>query len=114
MKSHRDLRAWQQANAVAADVFRWSNTHWSPQLGAVHDQLRRAALSVALNIVEGFASGPGARCRNHLKIAYGSAVETTAILAFLQELELDTNELTDRSRHTQALTLRLWQRSRIR
>lgn len=111
MRSHRDLRAWQQANAVAADAFRFADAHWSPRHSTIYDQLRRASLSVALNIVEGFASGPGPRCRNHIRIAYGSAVETTAILEFLTELGLDPQELTARSKHTQALTLRLWQRS---
>lgn len=112
MATHKDLRAWQSADEVALDVYRWVGVHWTAALGSVHEQLRRAALSVALNIAEGYASGPGARCRSHLRIAYGSAVETTALLEFLERLGLETADLIERSNRTQALTYRLWQRSR--
>ena len=97
-------------------VHRYAVGHWQPNHAAILDQLRRAALSVQLNIAEGFAIGRSPRCRNHLRIAYGSAVETTDLLDILGELTLDKtgdlNALTSLSHRTQALTLRLWQRSR--
>jgi four helix bundle protein len=115
MRSHQDLLAWQRAHFVAAAVHQYAARHWRPSLAAPIDQLRRSALSVQLNIAEGFAVGRSPRCRRHLRIAYGSAVETTELLEFLVELSADDlpmlKTLTQRSRETQALTLRLWQRS---
>ena len=112
MKSYEDLRAWQHAEAIALEVFRWADGHWSPQRASALEQLRRASLSVALNIAEGFDCGPGPRCRFHLRVAYGSAVETTALLRFLTRLGDDLGDLAQRSEATRALTYRLWQNSR--
>jgi four helix bundle protein len=117
MRSHRELLAWQRAHLVAAAVHRYAAGRWRPNLAVILDQLRRSALSVQLNIAEGFAVGRSARCRQHLRIAYGSAVETTELLEFLVELDADDiptlRSLAQRSREAQALTLRLWQRSKV-
>ncbi|MGH7583854.1 MAG: four helix bundle protein, partial [Gemmatimonadales bacterium] len=83
MRSHQQLLAWQRAHAVVVGVHRFAATNWHPSYAAVLDQLRRSALSVDLNIVEGFASGQGRRCRYHLRIAFGSAAETVALLELL-------------------------------
>jgi hypothetical protein len=48
-----------------------------------------------------------------LRVAYGSAVETTAILEFLGELGTTVPELVDKSVRVQQLVNRLWRRSRI-
>ncbi|MGH7583742.1 MAG: four helix bundle protein [Gemmatimonadales bacterium] len=113
MRSHRHLQAWQAARDVTLGVHRYGSSNWRPETAAAIEQLRRAALSVQLNLAEGFASGRGARCRHHFLIAYGSAVETTDILDLLVDLTPSTvlAELAAKSRETQALTLRLWQRS---
>lgn len=115
MRTHRELVAWQVAREVALGVHRYGAARWRPALGAAIDQLRRAALSVQLNIAEGFASGRCPRCRYHFRIAYGSAVETTDLLDFLMDLDRSDHteliELANASRRTQALTLRLWQKS---
>lgn len=112
MQPHQHLRAWQKARTTPLAVFRYADSHWTPGRTAALEQLRRAALSVQLNIAEGYASGPGARCRSHLRIAYASAVETTDILELLRDLGAELTVLVALSRETQALTFRLWQRSR--
>jgi four helix bundle protein len=114
MKDHRHLLAWQKARATSLAVFRFGEHHWSPGRASAIEQLRRAALSVQLNIAEGYASGPGARCKSHLRIAYASAVETTDILELLQELGADAESVLAPSRESQALTLRLMLTARPR
>jgi four helix bundle protein len=111
MRSHKQIIAWQVARELTVAVHRWVDGHWTPPRSSALEQLRRASLSVRLNIVEGYACGPGPRCRNHLRIAFGSAVECTEILEFLSELGADTQLLIELSRRVQALTLRLMQRS---
>jgi four helix bundle protein len=101
---------------VAIAVHRHAATSWRPANASIFDQLRRASLSVHLKIAEGFALGPGPRCRQHLRIAYGSAVETTELLEFLVELAPEQTSVISNlikcSKETQALTLRLWLKSR--
>jgi four helix bundle protein len=111
MPSHRDLLAWQLARENALEVYRFADRHWTPQRAAPLNQLRRAALSVQLNIAEGRASGPGPRCRFHLRVAHASAVETHDLLCFLQDLGADLCPEIARSLRVQQLTYRLWKAS---
>ncbi|MEO8478534.1 MAG: four helix bundle protein [Gemmatimonadota bacterium] len=104
MRSHKDLIAWQRARVQTLAVFELAGARWSPSLAAPWDQLRRAALSVQLNLAEGHAMGPGRRCAYHVRIAYGSAVEVTELLELLDCLGLPTRELVAESRRVQALT----------
>lgn len=62
---------------------------------AVFGQLQTASLSVQLNIAEGYASGRTPRCRNLLRIAYASAVETRDLLELLAEQQGAPAELLD-------------------
>ena len=111
-RSHRELIAWQLARESTLNVHRYADRNWTPGRAAAIEQLRRAALSVQLNIAEGHASGPGARCKYHLRIAHGSAVETTEILCLLRDLGGDLTLLIELSIRVQALTFRLWRTSR--
>ena len=83
MRDHTSLLAWQEAKQVASGVLDLSVTHWAPPLGAVWGQLQRSSLSVQLNIAEGYALGTTALFTRHLRIAYGSAVETGELLDHL-------------------------------
>ena len=73
----------------------------------VFSQLQRAALSVQLNIAEGYALRTSKRFRNHLDIAYGSAVETAELLELCADLHLLSTEIIastlGRCRHCQQL-----------
>ncbi|MBA2291991.1 MAG: four helix bundle protein [Gemmatimonadales bacterium] len=112
MRSHKDLVAWQAARASALAIHRHADRHWSPQRAAAFDQIRRASLSVQLNIAEGYASGVGARCRFHLRVAHGSAVETTELLEFLEDLGGAVIGMIPLSIKVQGLTYMLWKKSR--
>ena len=52
------------------------------EIYGVTSQLRRAALSVALNYIEGYARGKDKVHRNFLEISYGSLKETKYLLQF--------------------------------
>ena len=82
------------------------------QLKHFHDnpvlsQLQRSALSVQLNIAEGYALRTSKRFRNQLDMAYGSAVETAELLEFCRDLNLLATDMVatmlDRCRHCQQL-----------
>ena len=61
------------------------------------DQLQRAALSGQLNIADGYALRSVKRFRNHLEIAYGSAVGTTELLELMADLGIPPSVLVQES-----------------
>ena len=108
MRDHTSLLAWQTAREIAIDVANLARAHWHPSRTETFSQLTRAALSVRLNIAEGYAFTNTPTYRRHLDIAYGSAVETGELLehakatAMLPVAEVDA--LLDRSKRCQRLT----------
>ena len=100
--------AWQTAREIAIEVAQLSRTHWHPSRSETFSQLTRAALSVRLNIAEGYAFMNTPTFRRHLDIAYGSAVETGELLEHAQATEMlpreATGRLMERSKLCQRLT----------
>lgn len=85
MRSHRTLKAWIDGRDLSRLALRASRECWKPYASGLFSQLQRAALSIQLNIAEGHAIGGRARFVNHLRIAYGSAVETEELLQLAME-----------------------------
>ena len=114
MQSHKSLVAWQEARAVTRGVLRLSITSWKPQYAAIFGQLQRSSVSVQLNIAEGYGFGPSPRMRNHLRIAYSSAIETADVLELLEESDIfdnaSTSELLNSCRRSQKLLTGLLRR----
>jgi hypothetical protein len=65
MHKYRSLLAWQRAHELALRVLEATDETYHPRARAVFDQLRRAAVSVEANIVEGYALGSPAQFRRH-------------------------------------------------
>jgi four helix bundle protein len=80
MEGYRSLRAWQVAQEVSLGVLKATDGPTHPRVRSVLDQLRRAAVSVDVNIVEGYALGTIPQFRRHLRIALGSAAECERLL----------------------------------
>ncbi|HET9133419.1 MAG TPA: four helix bundle protein [Gemmatimonadales bacterium] len=95
MHDHRSLVAWQVSRQLYLEVFGLAARHGEPVLRPLFGQLQRAALSVPLNICEGYTWRPARRWVGHLRIAYGSAVETRECLAILREIHPPTVQKVD-------------------
>lgn len=54
IKTFRDLQVWQKAHALVLEVYKITKSFPSHEMYGLISQLRRAVLSVASNIVEGF------------------------------------------------------------
>lgn len=85
MRTHKSLHCWSWARETTRAVFRLSRAHRGGPAAAVFQQLDRAALSTQLNIAEGFALWTRAQQLRHLRIAYGSAIETAELLELLAD-----------------------------
>ncbi len=80
MDRHRSLEAWKVARTLSLAVLEQTDDHYHPKARSLFDQLRRAAVSIEANIVEGYALQTPAQFRRHLRIALGSAAETECFL----------------------------------
>ncbi|OGK30346.1 hypothetical protein A3I56_02880 [Candidatus Roizmanbacteria bacterium RIFCSPLOWO2_02_FULL_43_10] len=94
MQKVKDLVVYQAALSNLYKVYLLALKH--PLLSkdyALRDQLKRAALSVTLNIVEGFATSKK-QFAYYLLIAIGSANEVLILLEIIQKIyAIDTSEL---------------------
>ncbi len=73
--SYRDLRVWQQAMDVAAEVYRMTENFPRRETFGLTQQVRRAVISVASNIAEGQGRTSPREFRYFLGLARGSLLE---------------------------------------
>jgi four helix bundle protein len=83
INSYRDLVAWQQAVELAAAVYERTKTWPKEELYGLTSQVRRAAVSVAANIAEGYGRDNLGSYVQFLRIAQGSLkeVETHVLIS---------------------------------
>lgn len=86
MRDWKKLRVFQQAHELVMGVYRDSERWPSAQRFALTQQLQRAVVSVASNIVEGCSRSSEREYRRFLEIAYGSACEVEYQLSVAKEL----------------------------
>jgi four helix bundle protein len=84
MRDHTKLRAFQLADRLALGIYKATRSFPREEMFGLTSQLRRAAVSIASNIVEGSARFSEAEYLHFLDTAYGSAreVEYQVGLAF--------------------------------
>lgn len=75
MRDHTKLRAFEIADAVVMEVYRVTRIFPKEELFGLTSQIRRAAMSIASNIVEGCARNTEADYLRFLDMSYGSAKE---------------------------------------
>ena len=85
-KSYRDLRVWQSAHAFVMEVYACTRSFPKEELFGLTSQLRRAAVSVPSNIVEGFSRWSDKDKVKFYNIAEASLCEAEYQLFLAQEL----------------------------
>ncbi|PIR79855.1 MAG: four helix bundle protein [Candidatus Levybacteria bacterium CG10_big_fil_rev_8_21_14_0_10_35_13] len=98
-----------KADKLAKEIYRITKTFPKEELFGITSQLRRAALSIPLNLVEGYARISKQDHRRFLEIALGSTKETKYLIYFSYEQKLikesDKEDLLDLSEEISKL---LW------
>lgn len=100
-KGYKKLDAFRYANKLAHLVYGLTKTLPKEELFVLTSQMRRAALSVAANIVEGYAYATGKQKKHFYNIAFASLVE----LEYFLEFSLERKYITE-AQYKQAEDLR--------
>lgn len=86
IKSFRELKVWQRAVQLSTAIYRLTSCFPREELYGLSNQLRRAGVSVASNIAEGYGSGSRGEYKQFLAIARGSNLELQTQLVIAGEL----------------------------
>jgi four helix bundle protein len=95
-KTFQDLIVWQKAHQFVLDIYRLTENFPDREIYGLTSQLRRAAVSIPANIVEGFKKkGPSDKVR-FMNIAQGSLEESRYYLILARDLGyIDSSDLMD-------------------
>jgi four helix bundle protein len=86
-KTFEDLLVWQKAHQLVLDVYCLSRAFPKSEAYGLTSQFRRAVVSIAANIAEGFRKRGKADKLRFLNIAQGSLEETRYYLILTRDLD---------------------------
>ena len=107
MMPYERLTAWQAAHQLVLAVYRATDAFPKSELYGLTSQLRRAAFSVAANIVEGAAKRGNGEFRRFLDIAIGSLAEVSYAILLSKDLGILSLEATDQLEGLRTTTAKL-------
>ena len=90
-KSFQDLIVWKKAHAFVLGVYESTRTFPKEEAYGLTSQFRRAAVSIAANIAEGFRKNSGADKARFLNISEGSLEECRYYLILANDLNYMNN-----------------------
>lgn len=103
-KSFRDLVVWQKAHQLVLAIYRLTRSFPTEERFGLTSQIRRAAVSVAANITEGFSKRGRSDKARFLNIAQGSLEEVHYYLILAGDLGfLNSSEVADQYREVARL-----------
>src|SRR3989304_2454267 len=101
----------KKADTLAHEVYSITKDFPKDELFGITSQLRRAALSVVLNLIEGFARRRDAEYLHFLDISYASLKETKYLLYFsIKEKYLSENDYNSLMIVSEEIGKMLWER----
>ena len=86
MANYRKLICWQKADNLSFLIYKLTSSFPKNEVFGITSQLRRASLSVPVNIVEGFNRNSKRELSRFLNISLGSLAETEYLLYFSEKL----------------------------
>lgn len=92
MAGFRDIQAWQKARILIKQVYKICDRLPDYEKYGLASQMRRAAISISCNIVEGSARGSWVEFIRFLKIARASAAELETQLIHCHDVGFFTED----------------------
>ena len=96
VKAYKELKVWQRSHALTLEVYGLSADFPGEERFGLTAQLRRAAVSVPCNIVEGAKRRRKQDYARFLNISEGSLAETSYLLLLARDLRYSKTDLIDR------------------
>ena len=106
-KSYRDLEAWKRAHEFVLKTYHISETFPKSELFGLTSQFRRAAVSIAANIAEGYRKQGKADKLRFYNIAQGSLEECSYYLILAKDLGYISNEVFNETNNLLSLASKL-------
>jgi len=94
-KSFQDLIVWQKAHQLVLSIYQFSEAFPGKEMYGLTSQLRRAVVSVAANIAEGFKKTGKRDKIRFLNFAQGSLEECRYYLILAKDLKYGENNNLD-------------------
>ncbi|MDP9040199.1 MAG: four helix bundle protein [Acidobacteriota bacterium] len=95
--SYRDLLVWQRAVQLSVAIYKLTADFPKQEMFGLTSQLRRAGVSVASNIAEGYGRMSTGEYRQFLGMARGSVLEVQTQLVISRELGFGEMEARNRA-----------------
>lgn len=86
MARHKNLIVFQKADELAFQIYKITESFPKNEIFSLTSQIRRAALSIPTNIVEGYARRSKKELIQFINIALGSLAETEYLIDFSMRL----------------------------
>lgn len=91
-KSYKELIVWQKAHSFVLKVYSFSESFPKSELYGLTSQFRRAAVSIAANIAEGYVKKSPADKVRFFNISLGSLEECSYYIILSKDLNYITEE----------------------
>jgi len=92
-KGYKKLIVWQKADELAYQVYTVTKDFPREEIYSITSQLRRASLSVALNIAEGYGRQGKKELKQFINMSLGSLSETEYLIDFSLKLGYLNSEI---------------------
>ncbi|MFZ1728755.1 MAG: four helix bundle protein [Bacteroidota bacterium] len=96
MKTYRDLEVWKKSMDLATDVYHLLKSFPKDELYGLVSQLKRASVSIAANIAEGYGRNTTGDYLKHLRYAMASDYEVQTLLELSVRVEIVTRQNIER------------------
>ena len=94
-KSFKELIVWQKAHKLVLEVYKTTKSFPKEEVYSLTNQFRRAGVSIAANIAEGYKKKTVAAKSNYLNISEGSLEEVKYYLILAKDLNYMSEALSD-------------------
>ena len=95
MFNFEKLEVWQKSVEFADTIYKNTKNYPKEELFGITSQLRRASVSISLNIAEGAGRKSIKEFKHFIGMAYGSLAETITLLKISLKRKYLPNEIVD-------------------
>jgi four helix bundle protein len=95
MRDYKKLEVWNKAYKLGILIYSVTKTFPRDEIYGLTSQMRRASLSIPLNIAEGSRKSTDKDFRSFLHIAYGSCAELEVQVMYAKDFNYISTEVAD-------------------